>query len=65
MPSAIVIVQSIAKILAPTCFQDEAQFLNVFWTNMFSKHIGTRKHGGADPTAWETYSKLVSSIALD
>ena len=42
-----VIAQSIAKVLAPMCFQNEApvfeHVLNMFWTNMFSKCVGTQK----------------------
>ena len=47
MPNAIVIAQSIVKVLAPTCFENEGPvFEHVFecvWTNVFSKHTGTQK----------------------
>ena len=47
MPSAVVIAQSIAKVLAPTCFQNEAPVfewvLHMFWANVFSKCVGTQK----------------------
>ena len=47
MWSFLVIAQSIAKGLAPTCFQNEAHVsLNMFCTNVFSKHVGTQKHIG-------------------
>ena len=48
MPSAVIIAQSIAKALVPTYFQNETpvfeSVLNMFWTNMFSKCVGTQNH---------------------
>ena len=39
MPSAIVIAQSIAKILAPTCFQNEAPVFEHVFEHILDQHV--------------------------
>ena len=47
MPSAVVIAQSIAKVLAPMCFQNEAPVFEHVFECVLDQHVfkcvGTRK----------------------